>query len=91
MKMVLNVESTSANKPDATQAVGSTHAWADVYLSGAGWITFDPANGAVGAGNLIRVAVGREITQVLPTSGCFQGVPDDRLGMDVAVILSRIM
>ena len=32
---------------------GSTHAWAEVYVPGAGWITFDPTNRSVGGYNLI--------------------------------------
>jgi transglutaminase-like putative cysteine protease len=34
---------------------GSTHAWAEVFVPGAGWITFDPTNRSVGGFNLIPV------------------------------------
>ena len=40
---------------------GSTHAWVEVYVPGAGWITFDPTNRSVGGFNLIPVAVARDI------------------------------
>lgn len=54
-------------------AAGSTHAWAEVFIPGAGWITFDPTNRSVGGFNLIPVAVGRHIRQVAPVSGHFFG------------------
>ena len=56
-----------------SSAAGSTHAWAEVFVPGAGWITFDPTNRSVGAANLIPVAVARDIRQTVPVSGSFVG------------------
>lgn len=64
---------------------GSTHAWAEVFVPGAGWITFDPTNRSVGGSNLIPVAVARDISQCTPVSGSFFGNTDSFLSMDVAV------
>ena len=58
--------------PDA----GSTHAWVEIYVSGAGWITFDPTNRSVGNFNLIPVAVARDIGQIVPVAGSFVGMTD---------------
>ncbi|MEX2617409.1 MAG: transglutaminase family protein [Alphaproteobacteria bacterium] len=64
---------------------GSTHAWAEVYIPGAGWITFDPTNRSVGGLNLIPVAVARDIRQVIPVSGSFIGPADAFEDMSVEV------
>jgi transglutaminase-like putative cysteine protease len=64
---------------------GSTHAWAEVYVPGAGWITFDPTNRSVGGANLIPVAVGRDIRHVMPVSGSFIGMSDAFVGLSVGV------
>jgi transglutaminase-like putative cysteine protease len=64
---------------------GSTHAWAEVYLPGAGWITFDPTNRSVGGFNLIPVAVARDIWQAMPVAGSFVGMSDAFMGMNVEV------
>jgi transglutaminase-like putative cysteine protease len=64
---------------------GSTHAWTEVFIPGAGWITFDPTNRSVGGGNVIPVAVGRDITQCTPVSGSYFGAGDAFLSMDVEV------
>jgi transglutaminase-like putative cysteine protease len=64
---------------------GSTHAWAEVFVPGAGWITFDPTNRSVGGANLIPVALVRDIRQAMPVSGSFAGETGAFQGMDVEV------
>ncbi|MFK8250779.1 transglutaminase family protein [Ancylobacter terrae] len=64
---------------------GATHAWADIYLPGAGWVEFDPTNGLIAADNLIRVAVTRDPSQAVPVAGGFTGLIGDYLGMTVDV------
>ena len=64
---------------------GSTHAWAQVYLPGAGWVEFDPTNAIVGNRDLIRVAVARDPAQAVPLSGSYFGAADDFLDMTVEV------
>jgi transglutaminase-like putative cysteine protease len=64
---------------------GSTHAWCQIYLPGAGWVDFDPTNGIVGSRDLIRVAVARDPKQAAPLTGSFFGRREDEIGMTVAV------
>ncbi len=64
---------------------GHTHAWLAVYLSGAGWVEFDPTNGIVGSLGLIRVATVRDPAMAVPLAGSWVGAAGDCLGMDVSV------
>jgi transglutaminase-like putative cysteine protease len=73
-----------------SEGAGSTHAWAEVYVPGAGWITFDPTNRSVGGFNLIPVAVARDIRQTIPVTGSFVGDPAAFDGMDVQVRVARV-
>jgi transglutaminase-like putative cysteine protease len=70
---------------NGVQGAGATHAWAEIFLPGAGWVEFDPTNGLIAAENLIRVAVTRDPSQAVPISGSYVGTPDSYLGMDVEV------
>ncbi len=70
---------------EGTVGGGATHAWAQIYLPGAGWVEFDPTNALVGGRNLIRVAVARDPKQAIPLGGTFTGAPADYLGMTIQV------
>jgi transglutaminase-like putative cysteine protease len=63
----------------------TTHAWAEVFVPGAGWISFDPTNRQMGGFNLIPVAVARDLTQAMPVSGTFIGAKGDQVRLTVAV------
>ena len=68
---------------------GSTHAWVQVYVPGAGWLEFDPTNGIVGNKDLIRVAVTRDPQHVVPVWGTFHGFASDALPMSVNVEITE--
>lgn len=58
----------------ATEAGGaSSHAWAEVYLPGAGWKGFDPTNASIVGPDHIRVAVHQHPEAVPPVAGSFTG------------------
>jgi transglutaminase-like putative cysteine protease len=69
---------------------GSTHAWCQIYLPGAGWVEFDPTNGIVGNRDLIRIAVAREAQQAIPLYGSYFGDVADEEGMAVSVNVRRL-
>ena len=71
--------------PPATDNLGATHAWAEVYLPGAGWKGFDPTIGAIAGPDHIAVAVARLPESVPPVAGSFVGPPGSSLEVGVWV------
>ena len=71
-----------------SNGLGSTHAWTEIFVPGAGWIAFDPTNRSVGGSNLIPVAVVRDIRQAAPVAGSFIGSSDAFAGMSAEVFVT---
>jgi transglutaminase-like putative cysteine protease len=61
------------NSPPADGSSGSTHAWTEVYIPGAGWKGFDPTIGEVAGSKNIAVAVARVADAVSPVTGTYFG------------------
>lgn len=53
------------------RAVGSMHAWVEVYLPGAGWKGFDPTNGILANGSFLPAAVSIDPARVDPIQGAY--------------------
>jgi transglutaminase-like putative cysteine protease len=75
----------AATSLDAPIGGGATHAWADVFVPGEGWIEFDPTNRITAGSALIRVATTRTPAQASPISGSFTGVGAVCSGLTVSV------
>ena len=66
---------------------GSTHAWAEIYLPGAGWLGFDPTTGDLVGADHFPVAVAYLPESVPPVSGSYVGSATSTL--EVGVWVSR--
>lgn len=71
--------------PMMSDQIGSTHAWAEVYIPGAGWKGFDPTIGDIVGKDHIPVAVARLAESIPPISGTFAGVAESSLDVGVWV------
>lgn len=77
------------HNPGSTQH-GSTHAWSEVYLPGAGWIGFDNTSGLVTGAQHIATAVHRHPESVPPVAGSYTSGGHVTSSMEVQVEVSEI-
>ena len=64
-----------SNPVALTASLSFSHAWAEVYVPGDGWVEFDPTNLLVADRQLIRVAVTRTPGEASSVRGSFVGLP----------------
>lgn len=71
------------NTPNSSEIPGATHAWAEVYIPGAGWKGFDPTSDCIVGPDHIPVAVSYNPAAVPPVAGAYVGPPN--AGLEVGV------
>ncbi|MFH1499213.1 MAG: transglutaminase family protein [Verrucomicrobiota bacterium] len=76
--------------PQTAIGHGSTHAWAEVYLPGAGWKGFDTTSGIVTGHDHIAVAVTRHPADAPPVAGSYSGPASVTSGMHVEVLVNEV-
>ena len=65
--------------------VGASHAWAEAWLPGRGWVGYDATHPIRAGENHVRVAVGRDYRDAAPTRGVYVGVARGELEVRVEV------
>ncbi|MCZ4353418.1 transglutaminase family protein [Roseovarius aestuarii] len=70
------------NEPMQQEA---THAWAEVFIQGLGWVGFDISNGVSPDEKYVRVAVGRDARDAAPVEGLRMGNADETLMVSLQV------
>ena len=71
--------------PNLPPGEGATHAWCEVYLTGAGWRGYDATTGERTGGDHIAVAVARHPEWIPPVSGSYRGQPRSTMEVEVKV------
>ena len=73
------------NDPASDGRNGASHAWMDAFIPGSGWISLDPTHNCEQTENYVRLAVGRDYSDVPPTRGVFKGKAKETLDVQVSV------
>ena len=63
----------------------ATHAWAEAWVRGLGWVGFDVSNGISPDPRYVRVATGRDYADAAPITGISFGAAAENLHVDLAV------
>ncbi len=63
----------------------ATHAWAEAFVQGLGWVGFDVSNGISPDARYIRVATGRDYKEAAPVTGISYGGMEEELHVHLAV------
>ncbi len=71
------------------RAVGSMHAWAEVYLPGAGWKGFDSTNGILSNSFFIPTGVSHDPSCVDPIQGCYYSNQSTGSTMEVELTIEE--
>jgi len=70
---------------DEAASSGDMHAWAEVYLPGAGWRGIDPSRGLLISDDYISVAAGQRSQDAAPTFGSFRGEATSSLDAEILI------
>lgn len=70
---------------EQVQGAAASHAWVQVWHEALGWVGIDPTNDKLVDWQYVRVAAGRDYTDVLPLRGVFLGMREQRLDVEVEV------
>jgi len=62
-----------------------SHAWCEVFVPDIGWCSLDPTNNQQADERYVKVAVGKDYTDILPIRGHYRGTPAKKMTVGVSV------
>lgn len=68
------------------QGADASHAWVSVFCPVNGWVDFDPTNDVMPSDGHVRVAVGRDFSDVSPLNGVLTGGGEHLVRVEVDVV-----
>lgn len=71
--------------PGQTETFDASHAWAESYIEGVGWVGFDPANQVCPTDQYIRAAIALDYDGAAPSRGVWRGQAEESLAVSVSV------
>ena len=63
----------------------ASHAWAELFIGGLGWVGFDASNGVCPDENYIRIGSGEDAAMAAPIRGVAQGQGAEAMNIEVTV------
>lgn len=63
----------------------ASHAWAEAFVDGLGWMSFDPANGQSATDEYVRLAIGFDYADAGPMRGLRRGGGSEQLNVRVQI------
>ena len=76
------------SNPDGNETMlgaEGSHAWIEVFLPGSGWVGYDPTNGVLVSEAHVKIATGRDYSDLPPVRGLRRGGGKDELEVTVKV------
>ncbi|MEM7493523.1 MAG: transglutaminase family protein [Pseudomonadota bacterium] len=70
---------------DGQVSQDASHAWAEVYLDGLGWVGFDISNGISPDQRYVKIAQGLDYSDAAPTRGLTRGAGQENLIVSIQV------
>lgn len=70
---------------EAEVSTDETHAWAEAYVRGLGWVGFDITNEVCPTEHYVRLCSGFDAADAAPIRGVVMGGPEETLSVDIAI------